>query len=151
MRKLFGTKFLLLKVAQLLSAVYIVVLTFSKSPIGLVDPKTGDIIDVHSPQNTVNGVILINGSYRAIVAANRPQKIFLAISRISAFSMYPVLIAVFLTKCKALMSFLQTTPLSIFMIDDIHELHTYAGEVKSFYATEPSAKIPKHAPHILTY
>jgi len=50
------------KLAQLLCVVYVLVLTFSYSPIGLRDPSSGNIIDVGSKTNTENGVILINGA-----------------------------------------------------------------------------------------
>uniref|UniRef100_A0A7S4NI13 Ferric reductase NAD binding domain-containing protein n=1 Tax=Odontella aurita TaxID=265563 RepID=A0A7S4NI13_9STRA len=46
----------------------------------------------------------------------------------SAFSLYPTMILVFLTKCKALHNILVKTPLSMFLIlNDSHELHNYAG------------------------
>lgn len=116
------------KVAQLLCVVYILVLTFSNSPIGLVDPESGDIFDVNSEENNKNGVIYVNGDYRPIVAQGPRQKFCLAISRMSAFSLYPVLVLVFLTKCKALHSVFSKTPLSMFLIlNESHELHVHAG------------------------
>uniref|UniRef100_A0A7S2A4J8 FAD-binding FR-type domain-containing protein n=1 Tax=Trieres chinensis TaxID=1514140 RepID=A0A7S2A4J8_TRICV len=119
----FGT----IKVAQILCAIYILVLTFSSSPLGLKDPKSKEIVDIQSSQNTANGFILFNGDYRPIVAEGNYQKLCLAVSRISAFSMYPVMILVFLTKCKAALTFLSKTPFSMYMTDDTHALHIYAG------------------------
>lgn len=117
------------KVSQLLCVVYILVLTFSKAPIGLVDPESGDIIDVNSEVNTENGVIYMNGNYRPIVARGARQKFCLSMSRMSAFSMYPVIVLVFLTKCKALHIIFSKTPLSMFLIlNESHELHIYAGQ-----------------------
>jgi len=116
------------KLCQLLCVVYILVLTFFEAPLGIVDPESGDIIDVSSGKNTENGVIFVNGDYRAVVAQGGRQKFCLAMSRMSAFSMYPVLVLVFLTKCKALHSVFSKTPLSMFLIlNDSHELHIYAG------------------------
>eukprot|EP00957_Ditylum_brightwellii_P140248 10686110-Ditylum_brightwellii.AAC.1 len=66
-------KFRVIKIAQLLCVIYILVLTFSKAPLGLVDGETGNIIDVSSPENTDNGVIFVNGDYRAVVAEGTLQ------------------------------------------------------------------------------
>ena len=74
------------------------------------------------------GVILVNGDYRPVVAANTFQMICLAFSRASAFSSYPVLVLVYLSKCRALNSFLSNTAFSIYMFQDMHELHVYAGK-----------------------
>jgi len=117
---------------QLLCAIYILVLTFADAPLGLVDPKTGTIIDVNSVENTDKGVILVNGDYRAVVAQNTYQMLCLAVSRMSAFSMYPVMGLVFFTKCKALRNFLNNTPYSMYMIPDDHKLHIYAGKYIAF-------------------
>lgn len=56
---------------------------------GLVDPVTGWIIDLTSTDNTNKGVILVNGDFRAVVAQTEFQMVALAISRLSAFTMYP--------------------------------------------------------------
>ena len=58
--------FIAVKIAQVLCAVYILVLTFSYAPLGLCDPTTGNIIDGNSADNTKNGVILINVSSREL-------------------------------------------------------------------------------------
>ena len=55
-------------VAQILCVAYVLVLTFSPAPLGMKDPVTCDIIDTNSVENTNNGVIYINRSYRAVVA-----------------------------------------------------------------------------------
>lgn len=83
-----------LKVIQGLCGLYIVLMSFTRIGTfgnvgGLVDPKTGYIIDVNSKANTAKGVILVNGDYRAVVANSVFQMIALAISRLSAFTMYP--------------------------------------------------------------
>lgn len=116
-------------VAQLLCAVYILVLTFSHPPVGITDPISGNIIDPNSVENTKNGVIYLNGAYRPVVAIGTWQKVFLAISRISAFSMYPMLVIVFVTKMKALQSFFSKTPLSMYLgiLNQAHDYHAHAG------------------------
>ena len=119
--------FLCVKVAQLLCVAYILVLTFTYAPFGLRDISTGNIIDSSSPTNTSNGVIYINGSYRPIVAIGTFELVCLGISRSSAFSLYPVIILVFFSKCKATLNYLEKTPISMFMINNSHKLHSYCG------------------------
>ncbi len=121
------------KVCQLLCTIYILVMTFTYAGTlgsvgGLVNPATGTIIDQNSVELTREGVILVNGDYRPVVAANTFQMVCLAFSRVSAFSSYPVLVLVYLSKCCALCSFLSNTAFSIYMIQDMHELHVYAGK-----------------------
>ncbi|KAL3816921.1 hypothetical protein ACHAXA_009116 [Cyclostephanos tholiformis] len=103
-------------------------------PVGIRDPITNDIIDTASPENTENGVIYLNGSYRPVVAVGNWQKTCLAISRASAFSMYPVLVVVFLTKMKATQCFLSRTPLSMYLtiLNQAHEHHAHAGAYLAF-------------------
>mmetsp|Transcript_28716 Transcript_28716/g.80835 ORF Transcript_28716/g.80835 Transcript_28716/m.80835 type:complete len:680 (+) Transcript_28716:174-2213(+) len=120
------------KVVQLLCMSYIAILTFSYAPIGLRDPATGFIIDVNNATNTENGVILVNGSYRPVVADSTAQMIFLAVSRLSAFSLYPMLVLVFFSKCKATLNFLEQAPSTLYMFQDMHELHVYAGTYIAF-------------------
>ena len=79
-----------LKITQLIFAIYIIVVTFSYPPVGVRNPATGTIIDPNSSENTDNGYIYLNGSYRPVVASNTWQMICLGFSRMSAFSMYPV-------------------------------------------------------------
>ena len=86
--------------AQIVCVMYILVLTFSPTPIGMKDPITNNIIDIHNDDNTSKGVIYVNGSFRPIVAIGGWQKFYLAISRMSAFSMYPMMVAVLVTKIK---------------------------------------------------
>ena len=95
---------------------------------GLVDPKTKWIIDPTSEENTNSGLIYINGDYRPVVATNTFQMICLAFSRLSAFTMYPVLIIVFISKFRATMNFFSYTYLSLLVQwNDLHDLHTYCG------------------------
>ncbi|KAL7532054.1 hypothetical protein ACHAWF_003998 [Thalassiosira exigua] len=119
--------FLAVKTAQLLCVVYILVLTFSFAPLGLRDPATKNIIDVGSPQNTEDGVILVNGDYRPVVARGTYELVCLGMSRMSAFSLYPVMVLAYLTKCKATLNCLEKTPLSMFKQMDDHKLHVYCG------------------------
>ena len=120
--------FLTVKIFQLLCAIYIIVVTFSHPPVGARDPITGNVIDVNSPENTAAGVIYWrNAIYRPIVAQGHWQLFCLAISRMSAFSMYPPMVLIFITKCKTLINWLETTPASMWMLKDFHELHIYCG------------------------
>ena len=119
--------FLAVKVAQVLCVAYIMIFTFTYAPLGLRDSTTGNIIDTNDPNNTNNGVIKINNSYRPIVARGTLELVYLGISRASAFSLYPVMVLVFTSKCKALLNYLEKTPLSMFMIKNEHKLHTYCG------------------------
>ena len=83
-----------LAIFQILAGAYVCLVSFT--PIGtlgswggLVDPITGFIIDPSSEENTERGVILIKGDLRPIVAETPMQMIELAISRLSAYTMYP--------------------------------------------------------------
>jgi hypothetical protein len=87
-------KYRILKIFQVLCGIYICLMTFSRIGTfgnmgGLVDPETGFIIDPNSEENTEQGVILIKGDLRAVVAKTNFQMVALAISRLSAFTMYP--------------------------------------------------------------
>ena len=42
--------------------------------------------------------------------------ICLAMSRMSAFALYPVMVLAYLSKCKATLNYLEKTPVSMFMI-----------------------------------
>ena len=121
-------------VAQVLCVIYIIVLTFSTPPVGMRDPKTNDIVDPHSVDNTNDGLIYVNGSYRPVVAVGNWQKACLVISRASAFSMYPILVVVFITKMKATQCFLSRTPLSMYLgiLNQAHEHHVHAGAYLAF-------------------
>ncbi|EED87425.1 predicted protein [Thalassiosira pseudonana CCMP1335] len=129
-----------LKLSQVICAVYILIMTFRYYPRGLIDPSAplGEwrIVDVWNPSNTEAGVIQLNGDpygqKRAVVAKDRASLIFLAISRISAFTLYPPMFLIFMTKCKATINFLMRTPLSLFMVDDQHELHSFCGKYIAF-------------------
>jgi hypothetical protein len=131
-----STRYKGLKMTQLLCAAYILLMTFRYYPAGLIDPSSTlgqwRIIDVWNPENTAKGVIQLNGDplgpYRAVVAKDRISLICLAISRISAFTMYPCMFLAFMTKCKATINFLMTTPFSLYMVHDQHELHSFCGK-----------------------
>lgn len=114
-----------LKISQLICATYILIMTFRYYPKGLIDPSAPfgqwRIVDVWNATNTEMGVIQLNGDpngqKRAVVAKTRLTLFFLAISRISAFTLYPPMFLIFMSKCKATINFLMRTPLSLFMID----------------------------------
>eukprot|EP00873_Tetraselmis_striata_P026370 jgi/Tetstr1/446634/TSEL_034157.t1 len=112
------------KLAQVVCMVFIVILTFSHAPLGLVDPESGFIIDPTSPAATAEGLL----GDRPVVASSRLQMLCLAVSRMSAFSLYPVMILVFLSKCKATINFLEGTRASLYMWHDFHDLHIYCGK-----------------------
>lgn len=131
------TEFKYLKLTQLLCTVYIVIVSFS--PVGSLGvfggartPGVG-IIDPVSEENTQNGIIVYDSHgrtvTRAIVAVGVGQMLLLAVSRFCAFFMYPCIVFVFFSKYRALQSFLEKTPLSVFLISDTHVLHVYCGWV----------------------
>lgn len=122
------SRFWTVKVAQVLCVTYIVVLTFSSSPLGLVDPASGFIIDPTNATATAAGLL----GDRPVVASNHLQMACLAVSRMSAFSLYPVMILVFLSKCKATINFLEGTRLTLYMWHDMHALHIYCGHYIAF-------------------
>jgi hypothetical protein len=84
-------RFRALKLAQALLAVYVGVLTYADMgpPGGLRDGETGLIVDQESPERTARGLILLNGTERAIVGATQFQVVCIGITRMSAFFMYP--------------------------------------------------------------
>jgi hypothetical protein len=79
-------RFRALKFFQVVCAVYICIITFKG---GLLDADTGMIVDQESDERTNEGVILVNGTERAIVAESKFQVIAILIARISAWFMYP--------------------------------------------------------------
>jgi hypothetical protein len=84
-------RFRALKIAQVILAIYICVLTFADMgpPGGLRDTETGFIIDQASPERTERGVILLNGTERAIVGETQFQLVCIGIARMTAWFMYP--------------------------------------------------------------
>ena len=78
-------------IAQVLLAFYVGFLTYADigHPGGLRDSETGLIVDRESPERTTNGIILVHGTERSIVAATRVQVACIGITRMSAFFMYP--------------------------------------------------------------
>ena len=149
-------RFKWLKLSQLVLATYIAILTFVDMgpPGGLRDTETGLIIDKASPERTANGLILVNGTERAIVAASLTQVALIGVARLSAWLMYPskcfilngqcqrsyetncisllfiaqtALVMVFFSKFRATIAFLSTTPIGMYMHSDSHEVHVYCG------------------------
>ena len=114
-----------LKLIQILCAFYVFLMTYVVP--GLRDTETGLILDPQSHDRTSRGLILVNGTERPIVAATDLQVIFVGISRMSAWFMYPALVMVYVSKLRATTGFLQRTPLSMFLYTDLHELHIYCG------------------------
>lgn len=82
-----STRFMTLKISQIVLSIYIAVLTFG--PASLRDPQTGYIIDHESAERTEMGVILVNGDERAIIATSSFQVICIGLARLSAWFMYP--------------------------------------------------------------
>jgi hypothetical protein len=76
-----------LKFIQVCCAIYIAVYTLA--PIGGLRVRGGPIIDPGSEERTRRGVFLVAGNLRAIICANRIQLVFIGITRISAYMMYP--------------------------------------------------------------
>ena len=105
------------KVAQVFCVIYVLVVMFSTPPV------------VNSAENTANGVVYVNGSSRPVVSVGHWQKACLVVSRVSAFSMYPMLVVVFVTKMKATHCYLSRTPLSMYLgiLNQAHEYHAHAG------------------------
>ena len=79
----YSTRYKAIKLAQVLLAVYIGVLTYADigPPGGLRDTETGLIIDQASPERTARGLILVNGTERAIVGATYFQVVCVGITR----------------------------------------------------------------------
>ena len=84
-------RFRALKLTQLALSIYIAILTFADMgpPGGLRDTETGFIVDHASPERTANGLILVNGTERAIIAGSTFQVACIGIARLSAWFMYP--------------------------------------------------------------
>ncbi len=78
--------FRVLKIIQVLCAIYIFVMTLKS---GLMDPETGVVIDQQSVERTEEGVVLVNGTERAIVGETRFESVLVLIARLSAWFMYP--------------------------------------------------------------
>ena len=120
------------KLAQLLSGVYILTVTFTHLGQlgqfgGARDPISGFIIDPACEENTNAGVLEWNGDLRSVVAQTQTQMVLLGCSRFSSFFMYPALILVFLTKLRATGAFLSSTLFNMFLYQDMHRLHVYCG------------------------
>jgi hypothetical protein len=84
-------RFRALKIAQVILAIYSCVLTFADMgpPGGLQDTETGLIIDPASLERTKIGVILLNGTERAIVGKMQFQIICIRIAQLTAWFVYP--------------------------------------------------------------
>lgn len=84
-------RFRALKLTQLALSIYIAILTFADMgpPGGLRDTETGFIVDHASPERTANGLILVNGTERSIIANSTFQVACIGIARLTAWFMYP--------------------------------------------------------------
>ena len=122
------SRFWQVKALQLLCLPAVLILTYSHQPLGLRDSLSGTIIDSGNASNTEAGFIFIDGYQRPLVASNTLQILCLTLSRMSGFSLFPVVILVFLSKCKAICNFVDGTPFSMFFFKDIHKLHVYCGQ-----------------------
>jgi len=116
-----------MKFIQISCAIYIAVYTLA--PIGGLRVRGGAIVDPASDERTRRGVFLVEGNLRAIICSNRLQLVFIGITRISAYMMYPALVLVYMTKFRSTMLFLSKTPFGMFTVNavDLHELHVYCG------------------------
>jgi len=135
-------KFKYVKLANLICGLYALTVTFVKfNKLGIFggvrNPYTGWI---QSPEEEFGDEWAVQGLYkyhsfikpdqlvvRSVVALNVDQMVLLGISRFSGFSMYPVLVLVMFTKCRATQAFFDKTPLSVFFIQDTHALHVFSG------------------------
>eukprot|EP00873_Tetraselmis_striata_P033036 jgi/Tetstr1/453300/TSEL_040292.t1 len=126
-------RFWQLKLAQLLCGVFGLVVSFSPPPLGLLDTSTHTIIDPLHPTYTERGLITTpTGDLRPVVARTALELASLAVSRASAFSIFPVLVFVFFSKCKALGAALDRTPIGMFTFNDCHAVHAYCGQYIAF-------------------
>ena len=100
-----------LTLSQLLCAIYVVAMTILYYPNGYFDPSA--FFDLWAQTTELTDKIAL---------------ICLFGARVSAFVMYPPIFLVFMTKCKATINFLMTTPFSLYMVHDQHELHSFCGK-----------------------
>jgi hypothetical protein len=122
----------MVKILQVLCAVYVVVVTYmdsaaSHEKFGSINPETGTIIDPASPERTEDGVILHEGILRAGTAETNWQLFCLGAAKVAAFAMYPTIALVFISKCRATIGFLGSSPVVMYMFKDSHHLHVYSG------------------------
>ena len=111
MRRFKSSRYKGLKLSQLLCAVYIVAMTILYYPNGYFDPSA--FVNLWSETTNVTDKMAL---------------ICLFGARVSAFIMYPPILLAFMTKCKATINFLMTTPFSLYMVHDQHELHSFCGK-----------------------
>jgi len=114
-----------MKCIQICCAIYIAV--FTLAPIGGLRVRGGTIIDPASDERTRRGVFLVEGNLRAIICQNTLQLVFIGVTRISAYMMYPALVLVYMTKFRATMAYLSRSNWWVFTAVDFHELHVYCG------------------------
>ena len=81
-------RFRALKIAQMFCAAYILIVTFTSIG-GLRSRESWLIVDQASTERTEKGLILVNGTERAIVGATAMQLASFGVSRASAWFMYP--------------------------------------------------------------
>jgi len=117
-----------LKLCQVHCVAYIVLYTYGGFDGATVrQPGTGHIVDQNSEARTQQGIILMNGAERSIVATSTFQLVCLSIARVTAFYMYPTLVLVFFSKLRATTNFIAQTPFGMFLEDDWHDMHVYCG------------------------
>jgi hypothetical protein len=77
------TRYKAIKLAQVLLAMYVAILTFADigPQGGLRDTETGLLVDQASPERTARGHILVNGTERPIVGATYLQVVCIGIAR----------------------------------------------------------------------
>ncbi|KAL7482988.1 hypothetical protein ACHAW6_008629 [Cyclotella cf. meneghiniana] len=133
------------ELAAILCGSYVLIVTFTKVGTlgvfgGVRNPETGNLDSCALPcQATVAGIYNYTTFLypsitstphvvaRQVVAWNVYQEVLLGISRFSGFSLYPWIIMVFFTKMRGTMAFLSKTPISVYLIQDTHNLHIAAG------------------------
>lgn len=124
------TKYLALKVARIIFVIFSLVPLFSIAK----DPGSFTITD-SDIENTRKGYIVVNESFRPIVANNTFEWICLAIARATAFAMYPDIVIMFVSKCRATLAFLSNTPVDMFLFRDMHGVHAHCGRFVAYMIT----------------
>ena len=97
---------------------YVVVRTFAPEPVGALSARAGC--------RTPSGYCIC--PREAVCAETVAEMVLLAISRGTVFLTYPLIVALFFTKCNNLRTKLSETVLSeFFPLHDLHHLHVFAG------------------------
>ena len=105
-----------------------ILVIFALVPLIFVARQPGSlrIVDANS-EVTEDGFVIVNGSFRPIVANNALEWVFLAIARGTAFAIYPDIFVIFLSKCRATLALLSSIPYGMYMFQDMHDVHAYCG------------------------